>query len=272
MLDTPTLRVAFGLVAICVLVLVYGVTYRSTRSACSTWWCLSLASFILGALLFLLNGTPVQVVANPLGNAVTVLGAGCVWFGARSLRSAALRAWHLALWPAVVLAVSLLDDPVHDVWTGGPFFLTGMATLVGLSSWELAHHLREERKALAARPQSRVAVLSTAIACAAISAFYGLRAVVFVLLGPDHRIFVLGFGGQATTLLTMLLLLVVVTFSMSALSHEQQTSELRDQATRDGMTDALNRVEFLRLAQRSLDTAGTPLGAVVVADLDHFTG
>jgi diguanylate cyclase (GGDEF)-like protein len=58
---------------------------------------------------------------------------------------------------------------------------------------------------------------------------------------------------------------------MSALSHEQQTSELRLQATRDGLTGLLNRAEFLRAAQREIDRG--PLradAAVVVADLDRF--
>ncbi|WP_278259023.1 hypothetical protein [Nocardioides convexus] len=85
MLDTFTLRVAFGLVAACVLVLFYFATYRTTRSAYSGWWCVSLGCFVTGAMLYLCNGTPVQVVANPLGNTIGVLGAAGVWAAARSL-------------------------------------------------------------------------------------------------------------------------------------------------------------------------------------------
>jgi diguanylate cyclase (GGDEF)-like protein len=269
-LDTLTLRVAFGVVGVCVLVLFYGVTYRSTRSPYSGWWCLSLACFLLSAMLFLLNGTPVQVAANPLGNTVAVLGAGCVWAGARSLRGRTTSWSGLAAGPAVVLLVSLLDDPAGDVWTGGPAFLLGMGVLIGLSSWELVQLLREGVPSDDARGQYRFAVLAMAVASGGVGVYYLLRCVVFVAVGPEHPVFVAGFGSQATTLLTMLLL-VVVTFSMSALSHEQQTSELRVRATRDGLTGTLNRAEFVRLAQQQVDDSRHPgTSALMVADLDNF--
>lgn len=265
-----TLRVAFGLVAACVLVLFYGATYRSTRSAYSGWWCASLGLFITSASLFVLNGTPLQVVANPLGNATGVLGAGCVWAGARSLRGRRVPRWQLAVVPAVVLPVSLLDDPARDVWSGGAFYLVGMALLIGRSAVELWRLLGERDLVAEARAQVHFAVLSMAVASTAIGAFYLVRTGVFVAVGPQHPVFLAGFGSQATTLLTMILL-VVVTFGMSALSHEQQTSDLRRRATRDGLTGLLNRAEFLRLAQREVDSGGLGrAAAVLVADLDRF--
>ena len=271
MLDTLTLRVAFGLVAVCVLALFYGVTYRSTRSAYSAWWCLSLAAFVVSALLFLFNDTPAQVAANPAGNTIAVLGAGCVWAGARSLRERPVAKWELAVVPVVVLLASLLDDPRSDVWSGGAVYLVAMGVVVGRSAGELVLLLREapdrDRRA-----QFRFAVRAMAIASGGIAAFYLARAVAFVVVGPTHPVFEAVFGGQVTTLLTMLLL-VVVTFSMSALSHEQQTTELRRQATRDGLTGLLNRVEFLRAAQRAIDAGPVRAEtAIVVADLDGFKG
>lgn len=269
-MDTATLRVAFGLVAVCVLVLFYGVTYRSTRAAYSGWWCGSLSLFIAGALLYLLNGTPLQVVANPLGNALGVLGAGCMWAGARSLGGRpVLRAW-LVLPAIVVLVVSLLDDPVHDVWTGGAAYLAGMALLMGGSAVELRAMVTGERLPEDDQHQVHFALVSIAVASGAISLFYVARTVVFVALGPDHVAFRTAFGSQAVTLLTMLLL-VLVTFSMSALSHAQQTSELRIRATRDDLTGLLNRSEFLRAAEAEIRTGRYGgRAAVVVADLDRF--
>lgn len=271
MLDTFTLRVAFGLVATCVLVLFYFATYRNTRSAYSGWWCFSLACFVVGASLYLGNGTPVQVVANPLGNTIGVLGAGGVWAAARSLSDRPVRLRQLLPVPTVVLVVSVLDDPAHDVWTGGAAYLLGMAGLVGCSSWELRSLLRER----AAEPdvgQAPVdfAVRSMALTSGAIAVFYLLRALVFIAVGAEHPVFVAGFGPQPTTLLT-LLLLVVVTFSMATLGHAQQTSDLRVRATRDGLTGLLNREEFLRTAQREIDRGwhGGPM-AVLAADLDDF--
>ncbi|WP_182377369.1 GGDEF domain-containing protein [Nocardioides sp. WS12] len=268
-MDTITLRVAFGLVAVCVLALFYGVTYRSTRSSYSAWWCLSLACFILSALLFVLNGTPVQVAANPLGNATGVLGAGCVWAGARSLRGQKVPWWPLQLVPALVLLVSLLDDPVHDRWSGGIAYLLAMTLLIGWSAVELHHLLRERDSGDGNGDQIRFAVTSMAITSGCIAGYYLVRAVVFVVVGPDHPVFDVGFGGQTTTLLTMVLL-VVVTFSMSALSHEQQTSDLRLQATRDALTGLLNRAEFFRVVERDLRGRGGRPAALVIADLDRF--
>ncbi len=56
-MDIATLRVAFALVAMCVLVLFYAATYQTTRSAFSGWWCLSLIGFLGGSLLYLFTET-----------------------------------------------------------------------------------------------------------------------------------------------------------------------------------------------------------------------
>ncbi|KRC46314.1 MULTISPECIES: GGDEF domain-containing protein [unclassified Nocardioides] len=269
MLDTFTLRVAFGLIAACVLVLFYAATYRPTRSAYSGWWCVSLACFVTGALLYLCNGTPLQVVANPMGNTAGVLGAGGVWAAARSLRGRAVPVAQLVVPPVLVLAVALLDDPAHDVWTGGAAYLLGMAGQVGRSSWELRCVLRERDEEPGQAPVV-FAVRAMAVASGVIAAFYLLRAVVFVVVGAENPVFVVGFGPAATTLMT-LLLLVVVTFSMATLGHAQQTTELRVRATRDGLTGLLNRSEFLRAAQREVDRGWSPAPmSVLLADLDDF--
>ncbi|KRB79604.1 hypothetical protein ASE01_23010 [Nocardioides sp. Root190] len=269
MLDTFTLRVAFGLIASCVLVLFYVATYRSTRSAYSGWWCVSLACFVGGALLYLFNGTPLQVVANPLGNAIGVSGAGGVWAAAASLRGRAMPTWQLAIAPAVVLAAALLDDPANDVWSGGAIYLAAMALLIGLSSWELCCHLAGRIPDLA-QESVDFAIRAMAITSGTIAAFYLARALVFVMAGPGSDLFVRGFGPPPTTLLT-LVLLVVVTFSMATLGHAQQTTELRVRATRDPLTGLLNRAEFCRAAQREIDRSRAGAGvAVLVADLDRF--
>jgi len=268
-LDTATLRVAFGVVGFCVVVLFYGVTYRTTRSAYSGWWCVSLGLFLVSALLFLLNGTAVQMVANPIGNTLAVLGAACVWAAARSLRGASTPPWQLVLVPAVVMLASFLDDPADDIWAGGPYFLSGMAVMLGLSAYELTLLLRT-RAADLAPSQVRFSLWSLTLTSGAVALFYLLRAIVFVAVGPKDVVFRTGFGSQTTTLLTMVLL-VVVTFSMSELSHEQRTIDLRQRATHDDLTGVLNRAEFLRRAEAVFAGSGrNGTGAVLVADLDGF--
>ena len=137
MLDTPSLRVAFGVVALTMLTLFYFVTYRSTRSAYSAWWCASLALFVPGASLYLFNGTVNQVWANPLANVIVVAGAGCVWAGARSLWTASPPWWQVGAGPALVGVFSAIDEPATNIWAGGPFYLGAMWVLLGMAATEL---------------------------------------------------------------------------------------------------------------------------------------
>jgi diguanylate cyclase (GGDEF)-like protein len=69
-----------------------------------------------------------------------------------------------------------------------------------------------------------------------------------------------------------MVLLVVVSFSMAALSNEQQTRALRMVASRDDLTGLLNRKAFVEIAEEYLaDPAVTgAAGALILADLDHF--
>ncbi|MBP1234023.1 diguanylate cyclase (GGDEF)-like protein [Arthrobacter sp. PvP102] len=260
-LDTLTLRVAFAIVAFTLALLFYFAAYRSTRSPYSAWWCVALTLFLAGSAAYLFNGTPQQVWANPLGNCLLVAGGACVWAGARSLRAARPRSWQLAAGPAVVSVSSALENPGVNIWAGGAVFLALMGLMLGLASREL---WRLEPG------YSRVRI-PLAIAAAFFAAYYFCRLVVYLAEGPDGRVFVTYFGSAVTTLVTMVLL-VVVSFSMAALSSEQQTRALRAVATQDGLTGLLNRAAFLDLASEELLRLRhtRALGTLVLADLDHF--
>lgn len=260
-LDTATLRVAFGLMALVLVLLFYFSAYRYTRSPYSGWWCLALVFFLSGSAAFLLNGTPHQWWANTLGNVLLVLGGVAVWAGARSLRDLRPLRWLFTGLPVVTLVASAVDHPGTNTWSGGAVFLAAMCLTTGLASREL---WRLEPG------YSRVRV-PMAAAAAGLSAFYFGRLVYFLLEGPKGPTFVTYFGSAVTTLVTMVLL-VVVSFSMAALSTEQQTRALRMVATRDDLTGLLNRKAFLDLATELMSdrsvTQGT--GALILADLDNF--
>jgi len=66
MLDTGTLRVAFGVVTVTVFALFSFATFRHTRSAYSAWWCAPLILFSTGSAAYLFDGTIHQRWANPL--------------------------------------------------------------------------------------------------------------------------------------------------------------------------------------------------------------
>ncbi|WP_408898846.1 GGDEF domain-containing protein [Nocardioides sp. R1-1] len=269
-MDTASLRVAFAVVALCVLVLFYGATYRTTRAPYSGWWCVSMALYIVGASAFLANGTALQAVGTPTGNTLAVAGAASVLGAARSLRGRRTSLRFLLALPALVLVVTVFDHPGRDIWAGGTIFLIGMALSFGLASWELRQVLREGAEAEDGWEQHRFSLGAVLVVASAVAVFYSLRALVFVAVGPEHPAFRFGFGSQVTTLLSMAML-VVVTFSMSSLSHLQQTSELRVQAAHDGLTRLLNRNAFLRQAELVFDDdSALASGVVMVADLDGF--
>jgi diguanylate cyclase (GGDEF)-like protein len=260
-LDTATLRIAFGVMALVLGLLFYFSSYRTTRSPYSGWWCLALVFFLGGSAAFLLNGTPHQWWANTLGNVLLVHGGVAVWAGARSLREVPPKRWVFTGVPVLILVATAVDHPGTNVWAGGAVFLAGMSLTLGLASQEL---WRLEPG------YSRVRV-PMAAAAGTMSAFYLARLVFFFLDGQDGPIFVTYFGSAVTTLVT-LVLLVVVSFCMAGLSTEQQTRALRMVATRDDLTGLLNRKGFLDLAAGLLTdravTQGT--GALILADLDHF--
>ena len=272
MLDTASLRVSFAVVALTMLALFYFVTYRSTRSAYSAWWCAALGLFVCGASAYLFNGTANQVWANPLGNVLVVAGAACVWAGARSLWTASPRWWQVAVVPVIVGVLSVLDDPADNVWAGGPFFLAAIWLLLGVAATELwrQQHVYS-RGATSGSGTYRLALRSMTVGCALVAGYYLGRWTVFLAVGQNDELFTVYFGGEATTLISTVLL-ATVSFSMSTLSNEQQTAALRDRATRDGLTGLLNRTEFLRLAGEELRRIRRSHGEgqLILADLDHF--
>jgi diguanylate cyclase (GGDEF)-like protein len=260
-LDTATLRIAFAAMALILALLFYFSTYRSTRSPYSAWWCAALLLFLLGATFFLLNGTPQQVWANPLGNVMLVSGAACAWAGARSLRNLKPSPWLSVALPLLAGVAAAVDNPGSNVWAGGAVFLGSMAALIGLASHEL---WRLEPG------YSRVRI-PMAIAAGGVAVFYFCRLLVFLINGQDGAVFVTFFGSAVTTMVTMVLL-VVVSFSMAGLSTEQQTRALRTVATQDGLTGLLNRGAFLEAAAEELarSKAANGGGSLILADLDHF--
>lgn len=260
-LDTATLRIAFGLMALVLVFLFYFSAYRTTRSPYSGWWCLALIFFLTGSACYLLDGTPHQIWANPAGNVLLVHGGVAVWAGARSLRTLPPPKWAFAAIPLVTLVASVVDNPATNTWSGGPVFLAAMGITIGLAAREL---WRLEPG------YSRVRI-PMAVSAGGFAVFYFFRWVAFVVEGQDGPIFITVFGSAVTTLITMVLL-VVVSFSMAALSNEQQTRALRVVASRDDLTGLLNRKAFLDLAAEQLAdrTVTRGSGTLILADLDHF--
>ena len=192
-LDTTTLRIAFGLMALVLVVLFYFSAYRLTRSPYSGWWCVALIFFLGGSGCFLLDGTPHQIWANPVGNVLLVHGGVAVWAGARSLRTARPPMWAFTGLPLATLVASVLDNPATNTWSGGTVFLAAMSISIGLASREL---WRLEPG------YSRVRI-PMAVSAGGLAAYYFFRWLAFVLEGQDGPVFVTVFGSAVTTRSTM---------------------------------------------------------------------
>ena len=64
-LDTTTLRVSFGVVALTMLVLFYFVSFRTSRSTYCAWWCVALGLFMSGSVAYLLDGSGMRFEMVP---------------------------------------------------------------------------------------------------------------------------------------------------------------------------------------------------------------
>ncbi len=262
-LDATSMRLELGVVLVTTLVLFYGVTYRSTRSRYVRLWCLALLAIAAGTIAYLGDGTAAQWWANPLGSALYALGAWLIWRAARTLDGRPRwPRWVVLVVPALVLLSALADSPATNSWAGAWALFPAISVLIALASWVMWSTRRTHVGTL------RRATSATGYV---VSAYYLGRFVTFVAFGPESVWFIDLFGTSMTTIV-MTFLLVGATFSMTALSYEQQTADLRHRASSDGLTGLLNRRTFLERAEllrRDAERRGVPC-VLAMADLDHF--
>ena len=274
MLDVDTLRVLLAVVTLCVLLLFYLGVYRPTHSPFSGWWTLALVCAASSSSLLLLNGTVVQVIANPLSTLLSAAGAMCVWFATRSLRSRPSPVWLLAVVPVGCFAVALFDSPSTNTWAGNGVLFGVMAGGFGAGAFEVwgTYSQRREERDGAEGSEAVMAVLVSAIAGTILAVLYVARFIAYMIVGPLDGFFT-NYLGTAVTSLTLMLCLVAVTFSISAIGWDQRTRELRRRALEDDLTGLLGRAAFFARVQKSLNEAGGRRNRrswLVIADLDDF--
>lgn len=273
-LDVETLRLLVGIVSLVVLALFYLGVYRPTHSPFSGWWTISLSCAAVSSMLLLGNGSSLMWIANPVSSAVAVVGALCVWFATRSLRQKRSPVWLLAAAPATVLVAAYVDQPRTNDWAGNGllFVMVAAAFIAGaVEVWGTWVQRRSDPD----RPDSGEAInalLVCAIAATMLAALYAERAVLFIAVGHEDPVFKL-LADSSVAAITLLVCLVAVTFSVSALGWDQRTRELRRRASEDDLTGLLGRTAFLARAQGALSQAGGRRARrawLVIADLDHF--
>lgn len=270
MFDLASLQASYIMLMCLVLVLSYGITYRTNRTSYAGWWCLSVALCLGGAMSYMLIGTAHQVWANPLGNMLYIAGVGCVWAASRTLRGRTLPWWCIAAGALLVGVTAAFDDPGTKLWPAGGWFLAATWILLSLAAreqWLVARPLGWEGPAEGLGHRRSLWALFGC--CAVVAALYAVRWVAYLLVGPDAPPFTTYLGSELATF-ALTGLAVAIAFTMSTLSEEQQKQALRDLAAHDGLTGLLNRGGFLRLAEQEIASDPDAGGQIIIADLDHF--
>ena len=274
MFDVETLRLMVGVVSLAVLALFYLGVYRPTHSPFSGWWTLALICAALSACLLLGDGTAAQVIANPASTGVSAMGAICVWFATRSLRERTNRVWLLAVIPLACVIAAAFDHPSSNIWAGNGLLFAVMAVGFTAAAVEVWTTWAERRAQPDARDSGEAitALAVSGIAASVLATLFTVRAVLFVVVGAEHPTFT-HVVGSATTWVVMLICLVAVTFSVSAIGWDQRTRALRRRAAEDDLTGLLGRTSFLARAQDAITESGGRRARqawLVIADLDNF--
>lgn len=231
------------------------------------------ATSAIGTLAYVVGEDMATTAAAVVGNGFSVLAASFAWGAARALRDESVRWWYFAV-PAVATGLATWrEQPEGSSWPAGGSLLAAMAVMLGLSAAELVVEYRTDARSthVDRRGDAGPAIATLMVASVLASTFYVVRFVTFFTLGPDSDFYIDWVGPYTTTFLVMLML-VVVSHTVTALSHYEIARAWRAKALKDDLTGLLHRSAFWDRARsvirdRAHDTA---VLAVIVADIDHF--
>ncbi len=271
--DLDTLRTAQAAVALCVLLLLSLGTYRPTRSAFAAWWIGVVAASATATAVYVVGEHSAVGLSAIVGNGFSVLATSFAWGATRSLRGRTVKWWYFAVPSAGTGLATWWEAPQGNAWPAGLSLLLGMATMLGCSAGELVAVRRTNSRMgnLDRRGEAGYAISTLLVASMLSSAFYVVRIVTFLAVGPDTDFYIRWVGPYTTTFMVMLML-VVVSYTVTALSHYEMARGWRAKATTDDLTGLLHRFAFL---ERVLEIRGDQAGrfsppTVIAADIDHF--
>ncbi len=244
MLDPLTLQIVFALTALVSAVLFY-TSYRVTGSHYSLFWTLALLFLMAGGAVYILQGTPAQAVALPVGDALSAVGLGFAWCAARSLRLRRLSVWAFIAPGLLVAVATAVDDPASDVTAGATVRYATFAVLFALTA-------REVWKVEAQFSRVRWSLLAAA---SILAVYYAARFVIHII-GPSAGEVLNAVATEAFATLVTEISLITVSFGMVAISHAELESRLRATAK----TSALEMSEGMQV-QQALFPVQRPTGA-----------
>jgi diguanylate cyclase (GGDEF)-like protein len=218
-----------------------------------------------------------------VGHGAATMAFGLVWTGARQFNGRGIPWFFLAcgllVWVLVgffppdvapddidnmALAVPLLSVLPHDV---AGHHLHRVAFFSPLAAAYSLCAMREFQRTASSSSLESAKVL--AALCAVAGAYFVVRSVV---LWIDIEGVFQDVAREEISLTIVLLFAILVGFGCIALAKERADVALRRAATRDPLTDAMNRGEFMRRADMLIaaaQTRGTPV-SVLALDIDRF--
>jgi diguanylate cyclase (GGDEF)-like protein len=255
-LHLPTLIVAAALgIAFAGIMLVCGGWRDRAWGALTLWG----SAMILSAagLMFLVAGPLPRPMAEAVGDAVLVLGAGFSWAGARVFGGRRVSPALLAAGPVALLAAAALHgvDTSHLVLT---------VSFVGAYSWAAAAEIWRDRVEILPSRKTAVALASIhAVLQFGRAGLMGLAPSVFATHARSL---------YAAVFLEALLYAIGMACALLSMMREQteyrSTLRLRDMTMKDELTGLGNRRRFEEaLAQVSARRDGVGL---LMVDVDHF--
>ncbi|BCH32342.1 GGDEF domain-containing protein [Mesorhizobium sp. L-8-10] len=262
-LDLDTLLVSSMLVTTACGMLFLFEAFHRRDAIPSRWWGVGFLCTTAAPVFYIASsGVPELLwLVVAVGNGIVITGISMIWVGAQAFNGRRPTVGLALLGPLLVTAAALFDRSEPEAWRGGIVFLVMFAAYcfaTGVEFWNQTGFRYRN-----------AAVLSGASTF--LGFFYAGRAIALWICGPEDPFFRSFFGPEIATLVVMFMILIS-SFSLIAIGKEQFEIALQRAATRDALTDTLNRHEFMRKAElelRRLEGTGTPASLLLV-DLDVF--
>ncbi|SEI81619.1 GGDEF domain-containing protein [Demequina mangrovi] len=271
MFDPTSLRVALGVVVMLAVLHSLGKVRRIWPNSAPVWWGAGLIVTVVSLMLDGLgNGSPVQWLTVPLGNAAGVVAVLCVYNAGASLLDR--RPMWVAQGAIVVgaLGTAALGEPGRDPWAGALYLLVvlaGVYTAIGVTMASALLYARAHMPEVSRT--GRQALGAFAVGALALAVMYLIRTAAFVLHGPESTAFATDQGAGLTALIQTAAV-ALTTLAIGAAAEERLRADLERRATTDELTAVLARGEVLARIERARD--GTPdcTDAIVLCDVDRF--
>jgi diguanylate cyclase len=228
-------------------------------------WSVAFVGGMLETLAYTIEGLePGAWWAIAVGNGAFVLAVGMLWSGYRAANNRrALYAVPLAAGLVVALAV-ILRGPDGGWWAGSLEMFIGTAVFAALGFIETL------RGWLSRSINARIVGIGGLV----VSAYFVMRAIVFIVAGPQSEIFQLGFGSVVASLLC-LGIIVVGSITLSLLQAERFRRPGLDAPNDTEAGSLLGETQFRAIAEAWLqravrDQSTLALVLVELANIDEI--